>query len=254
MRFVPTKRFWRPTLDESKVLRVEGLSVDYGGGAVVRDVDLDTARGEIVTLLGANGSGRSSVLKALMGTAPAKGTIELDGGSIVRLSPQQRARRGMFLIPEDRGVFPGLTVAQHLRLAARNDRSAGDIDRAIEAFPQLASRMRTPAGALSGGEARMLLLAQAVLRRPHLLLIDELSFGLAPAVVSFLLELCRRLADEEHTAIVLVEQFVKLALDVADRAVVMSAGRATLSAPAADLRGKGDILAEAYLGRTGRAS
>jgi branched-chain amino acid transport system ATP-binding protein len=236
-------------LSDPARLSIEHAEIDYGGGPVVREFDLTVAPGEVVALLGANGSGRTSLLRAVSGFIPlSKGRITLDGRDVSRWSPERRAKAGLMFIPDDAGLFPRLTVDDHLRLAAHGHAPADRLDAAFEFFPQLTARRKVAAGALSGGEARMLTLSLALLVRPTVLLVDELSFGLAPIVVLDLLKLCRRFASEFSAAILLVEQFVDLALRNADRAVVLTKGATTFTGDAVQLRNDPQALASIHLG------
>ena len=235
--------------DHSPRLAVEDAVIDYGGGPVVQDFSLEITSGEVVALLGANGSGRTSLLRAVSGFTPlVSGRITFNGVDVSHWSPERRAKAGMLLLPDDAGLFPRLAVDDHLRLAAHGRLSPDRLNEVFELFPQLAARRSVPAGALSGGEARMLSLGIAVTVRPTVLLVDELSFGLAPKVVSGLLKLCRRLASELGTAVLLVEQFVDLALRSADRAVVLTRGQITFSGSAAELRDDRAARAAIHLG------
>jgi len=231
---------------------LENIHVSYGGVPAVNGVGLEINSGEIISVLGANGSGRSSLLLAASGFVPSSGgKVRLKGLDITDESPDSRARLGIHLIPENRGLFPSLTVNDHLRLACRGDHKALIDSGVLSLFPYLKERPNQPAGSLSGGEAQMLAVALAVVVGPSVLLIDELSFGLAPAIVARLLEVVRSMADSSGTAVVLVEQFVDLALEVSNRAVVMSQGHVSFAGPAALLRNDHTILREAYLGQTG---
>ncbi len=229
-------------------LELQGVVVDYGGGPVVHGVDLAVAPGEVVSLLGANGSGRTSVLRAATGFAPMpSGRVALDGEDLRGRSPEARARDGLFLIPEDRGLFPALTVNDHLRLALHRLPRQEELDTVFETFPRLRERAGQTAGSLSGGEAQMLSMALALLVQPRFLFVDELSFGLAPNIVGQLLGVCRQLADS-GMGVILVEQFVDLALGVADRAVVLSNGVVTFEGTAESAAASRELLERAYLG------
>jgi len=230
-------------------LRVEHLAVDYGGGPVVYDLDLTVERGEVVALLGPNGSGRTSTLRAIAGIAPiSAGDVLLDGVSVARLAIDQRQRAGIFLVPEDRGLFAPFTVGAHMRLATRSRRGSQQGQGALELFPVLSGRLGQVAGSLSGGEAQMLSMAMGIASNPSVLLIDELSFGLAPLVVKQLIDTCRRIATDKHVAVLLVEQYVDLALTIADRGVVLSNGRTVMSGTAETLSAQRTSLQDAYLG------
>lgn len=231
-------------------LDLEEIVVDYGGGPVVHGASLSVGRGEILALLGANGSGRSSTLRAAAGLAPMTGgRVVLEGTDVTRRSAERRSQAGIFLIPEDRGLFPPLSVDVHLRLAVRRRPAAAELEEAFGVFPQLATKRGQSAGSLSGGEAQMLSLAMAIIARPSFLLIDELSFGLAPKVVLNLLEICRQIADR-GVGVILVEQFVTLALETADRAAVMSSGAISFTGSAAEALADRDAINAAYLGST----
>lgn len=233
-------------------LVVTDLGVDYGGGEVVRGVDLDVRSGEIVALLGPNGAGKTSSLWAIAGLVPStRGRVLLNGRDLSGRSTDARARAGLVLIPDNRGLFPSLTVGDHLWLAAHRRPSRTQLDDVFGLFPVLAERRKQAAGSLSGGEAQMLTIAMGLVMQPSALLIDELSLGLAPVVVGQLLALCRRLADERKLAIVVVEQFVELALRTADRAVVVADGIVRLRGPAPELLAARDELQQAYLGIAG---
>jgi branched-chain amino acid transport system ATP-binding protein len=227
-------------------LEVRGLSCGYGQSIVVRDLDLHVGQGEVVALLGANGAGKTTTLLTLAGLLPAiTGEIVVMGEPIQRWPAPRIARHGVVSIPDDRGLFPKLTVRENLQLARRRRRRASD---ALELFPELAQRLGTPAGLLSGGQQQMLAIARALAREPRLLLIDELSFGLAPIAVQRLLPTVRTVADETRTGVLLVEQHVHLGLAIAERAYVLSHGSIALTGTAAQLRADTSLLHESYLG------
>jgi sulfate-transporting ATPase len=222
------------------VLAAAGLHAGYGELAVVRDLDLDLRSGEIVALLGANGAGKTTTLLTLAGDlAPLAGEVRFDGAS-TRRPLHRRAATGTALLPEDRAVVKGLTAAENLRLARV---SKGD---AFDLFPELEPLADRQVALLSGGEQQMLSVAIALGRRPAVLLADELSLGLAPLVVDRLLRSLRAAADD-GLAVLLVEQHVRRALDVADRAVVLQRGTVTLEGASANVREQTDQLQRAYL-------
>jgi branched-chain amino acid transport system ATP-binding protein len=228
------------------VLDVRRLSCGYGRSVVVRDLDLHVDAGEIVALLGANGAGKTTTLLTIAGALPAiEGEIELLGERVERWAAPRIARRGAVLIPDDRGLFPKLTVRENLSLARPRRHSPSD---ALDLFPELQARLGTPAGLLSGGQQQMLAIARALTRRPQLLLVDELSFGLAPLAVQRLLPVLRTVADETGTAILLVEQHVHLGLAIAERAYVLNHGSLALERAAGDLRDDVSLLHASYLG------
>ncbi|HVU62317.1 MAG TPA: ATP-binding cassette domain-containing protein [Mycobacteriales bacterium] len=234
------------------LLRCDGVEVSYGPMQVLFGVDLDVAEQEIVALLGTNGAGKSTMLKAVAGLlSAAPGKVWFDGVDITGLSPEQRAARGLCLVPA-KSIFPSLSVAENLRVAAwlvRRDRAKVDRGhaKAFELFPQLRDRQRQLAGTMSGGQQQMLSLAMALQTEPRVMLIDELSLGLAPSVVARLLEVVRELAAGGVT-IVIVEQSVSVALEVARRAVFLERGTARFSGETKDLLARTDVLRSVFIG------
>src|SRR3954465_3823889 len=229
------------------VLRIEGLTAGYDGAPVIRDTDLRVGAGEVVALLGPNGAGKTTTLKAVSGLVrPLRGRIVFDGADTAKVAPAPLARRGIAHVPEGRGIFYGLTVAEHFRLGHRGERLDEEI--AHEYFPALKARGPRGAGLLPGGEKQMLAVARALARKPRLLLLDELSLGLAPVIVERLLPVVRRYAQESGCAVLLVEQHVELALEIADRGYVISRGEVVLDRGAQELRADEQLLVASYLG------
>jgi branched-chain amino acid transport system ATP-binding protein len=229
------------------VLRIEELTAGYDGAPVIRDVSLNVGPGEVVALLGANGAGKTTTLKTISGIVhPLRGRVVFDGTDTAKIAPAVLARRGIAHVPEGRGLFFGLTVAEHFRLGHRGEHL--DMERAFEYFPALAPRRSRRAGLLSGGEQQMLAVARALVREPRLLMLDELSLGLAPIIVERLLPVVRKYALDSGCAVLLVEQHVQLALEIADRGYVMSHGEVVLERSAQDLRADEQLLVASYLG------
>ena len=234
--------------DEAPLLEVEGLAAGYGGLEVIRDVDLIVRPGEVVACIGANGAGKTTTLRAISGMIhPRAGRITFAGKKIAGSSPEGIARLGLIHIPEGRGLFPTISVEDTLRLVSNTAGVEVDISPAFELFPRLRERRHQLVGTLSGGEQQMVALARAILSRPRLVMIDEMSQGLAPTVVRQLFEIIR-VFREQGIAVLLVEQFVESALDVADRAYVFEHGTIGLSGSAAELRSDRKLVAGSYLG------
>jgi len=233
------------------LLKVSQLSVAYGGIQAVRDLSLEVAPGEMVCLIGANGAGKTTTLKAISGLiAPQAGSVHFDGQSLARQPAHQVARRGLTLVPEGRGVFPRMSVAENLMMGAysRNDRSAiaRDLDQVYALLPRLTERRAQLAGLLSGGEQQMLALGRAMMARPRLLLLDEPSMGLAPLMVQAVFDIIRRIAAG-GVAVLLIEQNAHLALKTCVRGYVMENGAITLSGQADELAAN-PAVRHAYLG------
>jgi branched-chain amino acid transport system ATP-binding protein len=236
-------------------LQLEELSAGYDRAAVVRDLTLAVAPREVVALIGANGAGKTTTLRAISGLVkPMGGSVRLDGVDLAGISPTERVRKGIVHVPQGRGIFYGLTVAEHFRLDGVRD--GPDTDAAFAHFPALRDLRARRAGLLSGGEQQMLAIARALNRSPRLLLLDELSLGLAPVIVERLLPVVRQFASTHGTAVLLVEQHVHLALEIADRGYVLSHGELVASDSAERLRADSALLAASYLGeqRAGNAS
>jgi branched-chain amino acid transport system ATP-binding protein len=233
------------------MLEIRGLSVNYGAIQALRQIDLVVNAGEIVTLIGANGAGKSTTLKAVSRLVnPVGGKIFYEGQDISRLSPDQMVKLGVAHSPEGRRVLARQTVLTNLELGAyvRSDRLGikADIERQFLTFPRLGERRNQLAGTLSGGEQQMLAIARAVMSRPKLLLLDEPSLGLAPQIMADIFAVIRRL-HEQGVTILLVEQNAGLALQTADRAYVLEAGQVSFTSSAAELL-KDDRIRKAYLG------
>jgi branched-chain amino acid transport system ATP-binding protein len=234
-------------MPDAPLLRVDSLDAGYSGSPVVRDLTLEVRAGEVVALLGPNGAGKTTTLATIAGLLPCiGGTVWLDGEDIDGVPAHKRARRGVSLVPEGRALFFGMTVRQHLRLAE----TKGSLrrDELVQLLPQLEKCLDRKAGVLSGGEQQMLAVGRALVSAPRVLLVDEMSLGLAPVIVERLLPILRRIAQDIDAGVLFVEQHVSLALEVADRAYVLSHGRLVLEGPAADLRGRRDLLRSSYLG------
>ena len=234
------------------LLRIKSLDVAYGQVQVLFGVDLDVTEGEVIALLGTNGAGKSTVLRAISGlVAPRAGTITLDGEDITGIAPHRVASLGVSQVPGGRGIFPSLTVAENLRIACwmfRHDTARVDagVAEVLELFPILAEKRSDQAASLSGGQQQMLTLGMAFLSRPRLLMIDELSLGLAPVIVEQLLDVVRQLA-ERGTTIILVEQSVNVALTVATTAYFMEKGEIKFHGPTAELLERPDVLRSVFL-------
>ena len=232
------------------LLEVRDLHVGYGGINAVKGIDLDVGAGQMIALIGANGAGKTSTLRALSGLHRASaGRVIYDGADISQTRSHELVRRGMALVPEGRGVFGRLTVAENLRMGAycrRDAEVAIDIDEVYRLFPRLSERSRQTAGTLSGGEQQMLAIGRALMSRPKLLLLDEPSMGLAPLMVQRIFETIVGIARRGVT-LLLVEQNARLALEVCDHGYVMESGQITLSGAARVLLDD-DRVRHAYLG------
>jgi branched-chain amino acid transport system ATP-binding protein len=231
------------------VLEIEGLTTGYEDAAVVRELDLSVGQGEVVALMGANGAGKTTTLRAVSGVVhPMAGSIAFGGRDLAGTSISGRARMGIAHVPENRGLFFGLTVAEHFRLGHRRERL--DADAAYRYFPALAELRDRRCGLLSGGEQQMLAVARALARHPRLLLLDELSLGLAPLIVEGLLPVVREYATDTGCGVLLVEQHIQLALGIADRGYVLSHGEVVLQDNADALRRNRELLMASYFGES----
>lgn len=234
------------------MLQVDHIDVSYGPVQVLFDVSLTVGPGEIVALLGTNGAGKTTVLRAVSGVVPVpSGRITFDGQDITGRSPREIVEAGLIQLPGGRGVFPGMSVRENLEVGGYvygkdGARRRAAIDGVLDEFPILAERLDQQAGTMSGGQQQMLALAKAMVPEPRLLLVDELSLGLAPVIVEDLLETLRRYV-QRGVSVVVVEQHVDLALEIAERAYFMERGQVRFDGDAADLRGRDDLLRSVFL-------
>lgn len=234
------------------LLSIEKLSVAYGDVQVLWDVDFHVAPGEIVALVGANGAGKTTLLRTVAGLIPSKsGSVVFDGLDMTQVPAERRLQRGLALVPEGRRLFSGMTVELNLRLGAflrdTQEEIAADLQRMYDYFPKLGELRHRVAGHLSGGEQQMCAVARALMSRPRLLLVDEMSLGLAPVIVDRLAQVLVQINQAFDVGIVVVEQDVELALQMAQRAHVLEIGRIVLSGSSKNLLSHGDIQ-RAYLG------
>jgi branched-chain amino acid transport system ATP-binding protein len=227
-------------------LEIEGVSAGYGRTIVTRDVSLVVPPTGIVALLGSNGAGKTTLLRICAGLMkPRSGRVLLDGEDVTSISPNQRARRGLCLVPEGRGIFPSLTVGENLLLHTPPWIKEDRLDFALDAFPDLRDRLKQTAGRLSGGQQQMVALARVYLAQPRVVLLDEISMGLAPLVVDEIFERLVVMA-ESGMALLLVEQYVNRALEMADRVYLLSQGNVVFSGAASEL--DEDTVVARYLG------
>jgi branched-chain amino acid transport system ATP-binding protein len=231
----------------TELLELDGLVAGYGELAVVRNLDLHVSEGEIVGLFGPNGAGKTTTLLTGCGLLPVlAGEVRVCGRPLSGHHPSEAARRGVSLVPEDRALFFGLTVRENLRVGSHGRRQP--IARVLDLFPELGPLAGKKAGLLSGGQQQMLAIARGLAAEPRLLVVDEMSLGLAPVIVQRLLTLLRDVVTATGTAVLIVEQHVHLALELADRAYVLNHGELVLSGPASELRDRRDLLEVSYLG------
>jgi branched-chain amino acid transport system ATP-binding protein len=235
-----------PDVPAEMLLRIRGVQAGYGHKQVLHGVDLDVAAGEVVALMGHNGAGKTTTIRAVLGSLRATaGTVEVSGQDLTREPVRRVVGAGVAMIPSERFVFPDLTVHDNLLLGAANapagSSTAERLAAVRELFPILADRDRQPAGQMSGGQQRMVSLGIALMARPRLLLLDEPSLGLAPSVVETIFARLRELADRERLGILLLEQNVKQALQIADRAYVMRSGSIILEETAEKMRLRPDF-------------
>jgi branched-chain amino acid transport system ATP-binding protein len=235
----------------ASLLSVRGLKASYGQGYVLHGIDLSVAHGGVTAVLGANGAGKTTFLRAVCGLVRREGEISFQNERIERLATEDIARRGIAHVPDGRGTFTSLTVEENLRVGAytRKDKAGvqRDLARMYEFFPRLAERRKQQGGTLSGGEQQMLAISRALMLRPTLLVLDEPSFGLAPMIVAEIFRIMRSINAEEKLSVLIVEQNATLALEFADHACVLETGRVVASATP-DLLRKDETVRRAYLG------
>jgi branched-chain amino acid transport system ATP-binding protein len=239
---------------DGALLSVQGLAVQYGSVQALFDVSIDVPAGSVVAVLGANGAGKSTFARAVSGLVPSSsGRVQFDGRDITKAAPYDIRRHGLVHIPEGRGIFPGLSVQENLRMAVRRvgtpEQRRSAVDHAYELFPRLAERRAQRAGTLSGGEQQMLALARALAVPPKLIIADEMSLGLAPLVVDFVFENIER-ASQAGVTIVLIEQFIHRALGLADQCVILKQGAVAWTGPAGSARQE---VLDRYLGESADA-
>jgi branched-chain amino acid transport system ATP-binding protein len=238
-------------MTSAKLLEAKNVCAYYGATQVLHGLDLNIAEGGITTLLGANGAGKTTMLRSVSGMVRTTGEIRFAGKSILGHATEDIVRLGIAHVPEGRGTFVRLTVEENLQLGAMTRSGAkaisDDIDRVFGYFPRLKERYRQQAGTLSGGEQQMLAIGRALMLRPKLMLLDEPSFGLAPLIVQELFEILRTLNKGERVSIFVVEQNASLALDLADQAYLLETGRVVMAGPAREIR-EDENIRRSYLG------
>ena len=236
----------------SSLLEIRDLKVNYGGIEALKGISFDVKEGEIVTLIGANGAGKSTTLRSIMSVVtPSGGSISYNGEDITHMPTDEIVKRGIVLVPEGRRVFPNLTVLENLRIGAylRNDKEGieADIQHVYSLFPRLEERSWQQAGTLSGGEQQMLAVGRALMAKPRLIMMDEPSLGLAPLVVKDIFSIIRRI-NESGTTVLLIEQNANAALKIANRGYVMQTGNVTMTGTGLELLNDQSVR-EAYLGK-----
>ena len=239
------------TQNSERLLTIENLNTGYAGVPVVRELNVHLDKGEVVALLGPNGAGKTTTLLTISGIIPLlSGNVTVLGEQVDSKNPHNNARLGLAHVAEDRSLFFNLTVKENLQLGLRGDKDSQQegLEKALELLPALRPLMDRRSGLLSGGEQQMLAMARAVVSKPKLLLVDEMSLGLAPIIVEQLLPIVRNIADETGAGVLIVEQHVHLALQVADRGYVMNHGELVMSGSASDLLDSKDLLEASYLG------
>ena len=234
------------------MLKIRNIETFYGNIQALKNIDMDVNEGEIITLIGANGAGKSTTLMTLCGVVPpTTGTVEFQGQDITGTAPDKIAALGISQVPEGRRIFPYLTVMENLDMGTflRTDKEniKRDIDHVFDLFPRLAERRNQQGGTLSGGEQQMLAISRAIMSRPKLLLLDEPSLGLAPIIVKQIFDIIRKINQEDKVTIFLVEQNANLALKIADRGYVMETGAITMTDTGENLLANEDVK-KAYLG------
>jgi ABC-type branched-subunit amino acid transport system ATPase component len=242
--------------EETPALQAVNIDFSYGQVQVLFDVNFEIKKGETVALLGTNGAGKSTILRVISGLeVPERGVIRLDGRNITYVSPEQRVKLGIVQLPGGKGVFPSLSVHQNLMISARLGASGKDeieqrVTNVLEIFPELAERVKQPARSLSGGQQQMLALARVLIHEPEILLIDELSLGLAPIVVQRMLEIVDDLRARGQTMII-VEQSLNVALQISDRAIFLEKGQVKFEGPAHELMERDDLARAVFFGTEG---
>lgn len=240
--------------DSVPLLQVKGLHAYYKDAAALHGIDFEIGKGQVVALLGANGAGKTTTLRAVCGMVRTRGSIVLDGQDITQRATESIVRMGVAHVPEGRGTFAELTVAENLRLGGierRDSRAvAKDFELCLEYFPRLKERLQQQAGTLSGGEQQMLAISRALMLGPRLILLDEPSFGLAPLIVEEIFAIMRRINRNQKVSMLLVEQNARLAVSLADQVYLMETGRMVMSGTSADLSAD-EHIQRAYLGYSG---